>query len=155
MKVLIGGLGEVVLTEATGVNAQFIHDHLVVEIIGVTSISSQIITNQVFGLPLVRVRHSTLRKIVVLINDIARTQYLWFGAKILLLILREVIHRPLVHVERAQILVIIRILMVVERVHAFVCAVNRFGFVWDLHAALIKNLVDVFRVQILQIIKIN
>ena len=44
--------------------------------------------------------------------------------------------------------------MVIELIHAFVSSVNRFGLVRNLHAALIKNFIDILWIEVLQIIEI-
>lgn len=44
--------------------------------------------------------------------------------------------------------------MVVERIHALVRPIKCPGLEWNLHAALVQNLVYVLGVQILQVVKV-
>ena len=80
-------------------------DHPVVIVVSVTSIGSQLVTDQILGSPLAVGKTAGLEVVapqfVQLHIGVAVPQNLWLCTKILLLVLREVIHRSLVPVERA------------------------------------------------------
>ena len=116
-------------------------DHPIVIVVSVTSIGPQVVADQILGSPLTVGKTTGLEVValqfVQLHIGVTMSQNLGLCTKILLLVLREVIHRSLVPVERAQILVIIGILVIIKRIHPLVTAINYLGLVWDLHATFV------------------
>lgn len=104
-------------------HAQFILNHSIVEFVGVSAVGPQLIPDQILWVPLC-VLQGPLLEIVIGRHGVAVSEDLRLGTEILLLVLREVIHSPLFLVQGAQVLVVIRILVVIERVHPFVSAVD-------------------------------
>lgn len=113
MEVLVRGLREVVFIHYTRVDTHFIHDHFVIKLICVAAICSQVVADEVLRFSLA-VRHAAGREIVVLVDNITSSKNLRFSTEVLLMILRKVINRSLLLVKRAQILIVVRILMIIE-----------------------------------------
>lgn len=74
------------------------------------------------------------------------------GAEIHFLVLREIIDGPVFLVESAEVLVIVRVVMIVECVHALVRLIHfRIAAVGHkVQAALIEDLADLRRIKVLQ-----
>ena len=104
-------------------DAQFILDHSIVEVVGVSSVGAQIVSNQILC-PSLTVLHLAVLEVIIRRNRVAVPKDLRLGTKVLLLILREVVHGSLVLVQGAQVLIVIRILVIIERVHSLVSAIN-------------------------------
>ena len=104
-------------------NAQFVLDHSIVEVVGVSSIGSQLVTNQIFR-PSLAILKTSLLEIVIRGHSISVTENLWLSAKVLLLILWKVIHGSLLFVQSAEVLVVIRILVVIKGVHPLVSTID-------------------------------
>lgn len=134
-------------------HAHFLLDHSVVELVSVSSVGPQLISNQVLR-PSLAVLQSSLLEIVVRREGIAMTEDLRLGTEVLLLVLREVIDSSLFLVQGAQVLIVVRVLVVIEGVHPLVGAVDCLRFVRNLHTALVQDLVYVFWVQVLKVIEI-
>lgn len=94
-------------------NAQFILDHSIVEVVGVSSIGSQLVTDQILR-PSLAILNTSILEIVIRGHSISVTKDLWLSAKVLLLILWKVIHGSLFFVESTEVLIVIRILVVIE-----------------------------------------
>ena len=113
VKVLIGRLREVILIQSRRVLAHLVLDHSIVEVICGATICPELIANPVLWFPRTD-RNTALLEIIVFIRSVAVAENLRLSAEILLRILREIINGSLVFVERAQVLIIIRILVVIK-----------------------------------------
>lgn len=145
MEILISCLREIILIQPSRTHTHLIHDHPIVVVIGFSTVGSELITDWILGLPIV-VLKAALLEIIVFRHNITRTQNLRFRTKILLLILWEIIYRSFILVQRSKILIVIWVLMIVERVHPLVSAIDSLRLVWNLHTTLIQYFVDVFRI---------
>lgn len=105
-------------------HAHLVLDHPVVIFVSVTSVGPQLVSNQILWSPLAVGKTAGLEVIVLVYIDIAMPQDLGFRTEVLLLVLREVVYGPLVPVQGAQILVVIRILVIIKRVHPLICAID-------------------------------
>lgn len=104
-------------------HAQFILDHSIVEVVSVPSVGPQVVANQILR-PSLAILQSALLEVVVRGDGVAVTKDLRLGAEVLLLILGEVVDGSLVLVQGAQVLVVIRILVVIKRIHPLVSTVD-------------------------------
>ena len=122
MEILISSLREIIFLH-TRMGAVFVIQHLLVKAVCFSSARSVLLTNHVLSVGVI-VTETSLREIVVSQLRVLIAHNLWFCAKILFLILREVVNRPFIFMKSAQILVIIRILMIIKCVHSFVSSIH-------------------------------
>jgi len=99
MEILICGLGEIIFRH-TWIGALFVLHHLFVKAVCFSSDWSILFTNCVLNVGVI-ITKTSLREIIVLQLCICIAHNLWFCTKILFLILREVVDRPLIFMERA------------------------------------------------------
>lgn len=78
-----------------------------------------------------------------------------FRAELKFVILWVVLDNPLVLVEVAQVFVLIRISMVIERKHFLVRPIDWLGLKWYLRAVVAQESVDVPQIYVLQVLKID
>lgn len=87
-------------------NTHFFLNHSIVELISISSIGPQLVSNQVLCSPLT-VRECTVLEIIVRGKSLAVGKNLRLGAEVLLLVLREIIYSSLFLVQGAEVLVIV------------------------------------------------
>jgi len=88
------------------VHAHFFLNHSIVELISISSIGPQLVSNQVLCSPLT-VRERTVLEIIVRGESLAVAKNLRLGAEVLLLVLREIIYSSLFLMQGAQVLVVV------------------------------------------------
>ncbi len=99
---------------------------------------------------------SSLRRFYSTHELVVTPDNLRLRAELLLVILRVVLDRPLLSVHGAEVLVVVRVVMVVEAIHALVRLVH-LGLSMRVHveSCLLEDLRDLCRVQVLQLVEID
>ena len=113
MEVLIRRLREVILIQSCRILADLVLNHSIVEVVGCATICPEIISNQIFR-SLRANCQTTILEIIILVLCVTLTENLRLGAEILLCILREVINCSLIPMKSAQVLIIIRVLVIIK-----------------------------------------